>query len=139
MDSRKQRKKLKIFGLHHSLVKKSLIFIQGQWSPNQNKYNSEALEHKIDVCFLICCKNYTIYIYLILYRSTTVIVHISINQKLDQQRDQQLVAASAGPGCAWEGPSCAPKLAFTSTRPRAEQEKSQGTPRSPCLHLFAAS
>lgn len=36
---------------------------------------------------------------------------------LELQSTSQFVAASAGPECAWEGPSCTPSLSSTSTKP----------------------
>ena len=42
---------------------------------------------------------------------------------LELKSDLQLVAASAGPGYVPEGSSCAPQLAFTSTRPGSSLAK----------------
>ena len=55
---------------------------------------------------------------------------------LELQSDPQFVAASAGPGCMGEGPSCAPRPAFSSTETGGTSAK---IPRYPeiCLHLMA--
>lgn len=45
--------------------------------------------------------------------------------------DRWLVTACAGTVCTFEWPRCEPRLAFTSTKPRAGQKKALGTPDSP--------
>ena len=56
------------------------------------------------------------------------------------ERDLQLVAASAGPGCAQKGQAVHQGWCFTSTGPIGNSEKSQGfwSSASTCLHLPTA-
>ena len=44
--------------------------------------------------------------------------------RLELQSHPQFVAASAGPGCEWEGPSCAPRPALPTLGPGIGQQKS---------------
>ena len=59
---------------------------------------------------------------------------------LELQSDPQFMAAFEEPGCVWKGPSCAPRLAFTSSGLSGRSAKVPRHPEitSAYLHLPAA-
>ena len=63
----------------------------------------------------------------------TYCLGVALDSLFGATSDPLFVTASAGPGYAWEGQSCTPRLAFTSTGPWG---RSANVPRHPEIHLY---